>query len=285
MPRQNTEVRFGSAACGGGMLALWVTMRLTAWLEREYLPCLSPPTAAAALGLILQVAMLTLPLWLTLVLLRRPASVLCPLQRGQNGTPWLLPAGLFLLLAANLLSQLLYRLLTGSGVPASYPAAGGTLTETVLCFLSRVVVPAVLEELLFRGAVLQGLRPAGDRAALLCSALLFMAAHGSLSQWIPACAAGLLLGAVTLQTGTLGWAILLHLCNNLVAYLTAYHPGPVTTGLLLAVLLLGAVSLFFLRRRPRPALSKGDRPRQLFTVPLALSLVLLLSNALFFPAV
>ena len=45
MPRQNTEVRFGSAACGGGMLALWAAMRLTAWLEREYLPCL-PPTAA-----------------------------------------------------------------------------------------------------------------------------------------------------------------------------------------------------------------------------------------------
>lgn len=284
MPRQNTEVRFGSAACGGGMLALWVTMRLTAWLEREYLPCLSPPTAAAALELILQAAMLALPLWLTLALLRRPAAVLCPLQRGRNATPWLLSAGLFLLLAANLLGQLLHRLLTGSGVAAPYPSAGGTPMETVLCFLSRVVVPAVLEELLFRGAVLQGLRPAGDRAALLCSALLFMAAHGSLSQWIPACAAGLLLGAVTLQTGTLRWAILLHLCNNLAAYLTAYHPGPVTTGLLLAVLLLGAVSLLFLRRRPRPALSKGDRPRQLFTVPLALSLVLLLSNALFFPA-
>lgn len=283
MPRQNTEVRFGSAACGGGMLALWVTMRLTAWLEREYLPCLPPP-AAAALGLILQAAMLALPLWLTLALLRRPAAVLCPLQRGRNATPWLLPAGIFLLLAANLLGQLLHRLLTGSGVPAPYPSAGGAPMETVLCFLSRVVVPAVLEELLFRGAVLQGLRPAGDRAALLCSALLFMAAHGSLSQWIPACAAGLLLGVVTLQTGTLRWAILLHLCNNLVAYLTAYHPGPVTTGLLLALLLLGAVSLLFLRRRPQPALSKGGRPRQLFTVPLALSLVLLLSNALFFPA-
>ena len=92
------------------------------------------------------------------------------------------------------------------------------------------------------------------------------------------------MGVVTLQTGTLRWAILLHLCNNLVAYLTAYHPGPVTTGLLLALLLLGAVSLLFLRRRPQPALSKGGRPRQLFTVPLALSLVLLLSNALFFPA-
>ena len=32
MPRQNTEVRFGSAACCGGMLALWFTMLLTAWL-------------------------------------------------------------------------------------------------------------------------------------------------------------------------------------------------------------------------------------------------------------
>ena len=96
-------------------------------------------------------------------------------------------------------------------------------------------------------------------------------------------AAGLLLGAVTFYTGTLRWGILIHLCNNVVAWLTTYHPSPVTTVILPAVLLIwGAVAVLMLRRLPRRLPQPGNI-RQGMTVPLALALLLLLGNALLYP--
>ena len=98
MPRDK-RYRSGSAAVGGGLLALWLTMRCAAWLEQEWLPLL-PPTAAAAVGLLLQLVMLGLPLAVILWLLRCPAALLCPMGKGERGSLWLLPAGWAVLVAA-----------------------------------------------------------------------------------------------------------------------------------------------------------------------------------------
>lgn len=281
MPREK-QYRSGSAAVGGGMLVLWLTMRGTAWLEQEWLPLL-PQTAAAAAGLLLQLLMLALPLAVILRLLRHPAARLCPLGRGERGSLWLLPAGLSVLLAANLLTRLLQELLTEAPMPVPSPLPEASAARW-LTLAGLVLLPAVMEELLFRGVVLHALRPAGEKTAVWISALLFMAAHGSLSQWLPALAAGLLLGAVTFYTGTLRWAVLLHLCNNVIAWLTAYHSSPLTTIVLPAVLLvLGAASVPALRRLPRRTPQQGT-PALSVTVPLVLAFVMLLGNALFFPA-
>lgn len=281
MPREK-QYRSGSAAVGGGMLVLWLTMRGTAWLEQEWLPLL-PQTAAAAARLLLQLLMLALPLTVILWLLRYPAARLCPLGRGERGSLWLLPAGLSVLLAANLLTRLLQELLTEAPMPVPSPLPEAPAARW-LTLAGSVLLPAVMEELLFRGVVLHALYPAGEKTAVWICALLFMAAHGSLSQWLPALAAGLLLGAVTFYTGTLRWAVLLHLCNNVIAWLTAYHPSPLTTIVLPAVLLvLGAASVPALRRLPRRTPQQGT-PALSVTVPLVLAFVMLLGNALFFPA-
>ena len=42
----------GSAAAGGGMLTLWLTMRANAWLRQEWLSLLTE-TAAEGIGLVL----------------------------------------------------------------------------------------------------------------------------------------------------------------------------------------------------------------------------------------
>ena len=278
---QDKRYRSGSAAAGGGMLVLWLTMQGKAWLEREWLTLL-PETAAAGIGLLLQLVMLGLPLVVILRLLRQPMVALCPLKRGKNGSLWLLPAGLAVLLGANLLTMLLQRLFSEADrfAPAALPQSTPAL---VLSLVGAILLPAVMEELLFRGAVLHALRPAGETAAIWLSALLFMGAHGSLTQWLPALAAGLLLGTGTFYTGTLRWGILIHLCNNVVAWLTTYHPSPVTTVILPAVLLIwGAVAVLMLRRLPRRLPPPGNI-RQGMTVPLALALLLLLGNALLYP--
>ena len=246
---QNKRYRSGSAAAGGGMLVLWLTMQGKAWLEREWLSLL-PETAAAGIELLLQLVMLGLPLVVILRLLRQPMVALCPLKRGKNGSLWLLPAGL-------------------AGRPQSSPAVW-------LSLVGAILLPAVMEELLFRGAVLHALRPAGETAAIWLSALLFMGAHGSLTQWLPALATSLMGRSEHGEPEP-------HLCNNVVAWLTTYHPSPVTTVILPAVLLIwGAVAVLMLRRLPRRLPQPGNI-RQGMTVPLALALLLLLGNALLYP--
>ena len=160
----------------------------------------------------------------------------------------------------------------------------GTAETTVSLALYTAVAAPITEELLFRGAVLHALRPAGEKLAIWLSALLFMGAHGSLSQWLPALAAGLALGIVTFYTGTLRWAILIHLCNNIIAWVTTYFPSPLTAILLpVGLLILGGIALLRLRRMPRWAPARGN-PRLGVSLPLVLALLLLLGNALF-PAV
>lgn len=280
---QDKRYRSGSAAAGGGMLTLWLTMRANAWLRQEWLSLLTE-TAAEGIGLVLQFLMLGIPLVVTIELLRRSAAQPCPLREGQNGSLWLVvPAGLAVLLGANFLTLLLQNMLTGSGMSTPTPLPEEPLA-IIFSMVGSVLLPAVMEELLFRGAVLHALRPAGEKLAIWLSALLFMGAHGSLSQWLPALAAGLALGIVTFYTGTLRWAILIHLCNNIIAWVTTYFPSPLTAILLpVGLLILGGIALLRLRRMPRWAPARGN-PRLGVSLPLVLALLLLLGNALF-PAV
>jgi sodium transport system permease protein len=81
--------------------------------------------------------------------------------------------------------------------------------------LGVAVVPAVCEELLCRGAVLRALVPAiGRRGAVVASALLFAALHGSVYLLLPTFALGLSLGAIAQRTGSTWNAMLTHALNN-----------------------------------------------------------------------
>lgn len=117
---QDKRYRSGSAAAGGGMLTLWLTMRANAWLRQEWLSLLTE-TAAEGIGLVLQFLMLGIPLVITIELRRRSAAQPCPLREGQNGSLWLVPAGLAVLLGANFLTLLLQDMLTGSGMSTPTP--------------------------------------------------------------------------------------------------------------------------------------------------------------------
>jgi sodium transport system permease protein len=83
------------------------------------------------------------------------------------------------------------------------------------------VTPAICEEMLFRGFVLNGLRPLGAVPAIGISALLFGIAHASIYRLLPTMFLGIILGIVVWRTGSLLCAIVLHAINNgLLASLT-----------------------------------------------------------------
>jgi sodium transport system permease protein len=88
-------------------------------------------------------------------------------------------------------------------------------------WLVVAVTPAVCEEALFRGFILNGLRSLGAVSAIGISALLFGIAHASIYRLLPTMFLGILLGIVVWRTGSLLCAIVLHALNNgLLASLT-----------------------------------------------------------------
>jgi sodium transport system permease protein len=87
-----------------------------------------------------------------------------------------------------------------------------------LLLLLIAAVPAVCEELAFRGFILSGFRRLGHkRRAILYSALLFGVAHGILQQSLIATLVGVVLGYLAVQSGSILPCMVFHFCHNALA--------------------------------------------------------------------
>ena len=88
------------------------------------------------------------------------------------------------------------------------------------------VLPAVCEELAFRGFVLSGLRHLGSkRWSIGLAAVFFGMAHGIIQQSLSAAALGTVIGYIAVQTGSLIPCMLFHLTYNGVMFSTALLPS------------------------------------------------------------
>ncbi|MEM9643672.1 MAG: ABC transporter permease subunit/CPBP intramembrane protease [Planctomycetota bacterium] len=84
--------------------------------------------------------------------------------------------------------------------------------------LLMAFVPAICEELAFRGFIFGGLvRGNGKLRAVLVTAVMFGISHGVLQQSIAATCMGLLLGWVALKTGSVIPGMLIHFANNMLS--------------------------------------------------------------------
>jgi len=140
--------------------------------------------------------------------------------------------------------------------------------QLVLQVFTMAVVPAFVEELLFRGLVLKNLLPYGRTVAIVASALLFGAMHQNAGQFFYATAAGVVLGLIYVKTRSFWCCVLLHFCNNFfsVLQMAISERMPNTTGslvllimdcTLLAAGLVSAVILMRRERNPREAVLAG----------------------------
>ena len=109
-------------------------------------------------------------------------------------------------------TELLLNMLGLSALEALEQATGGADTYSMFLYFS--LGAPIVEEIVFRGAVLRGLEKYGKGFAILFSAFLFGAFHGNLLQSPYAFLVGLVLGYVTVEYNIL-WAMVLHMVNNL----------------------------------------------------------------------
>lgn len=115
----------------------------------------------------------------------------------------------------------------GEWVNVLYEAAGvpvvseiNTKYEGLLVFTVLVLtplVPAIVEELMFRGIILRGLMQYGKTTAIVLSSLMFALAHRNAQQFIYQFLLALAIGVLVVETKNMFLGMLAHFINNLFA--------------------------------------------------------------------
>jgi sodium transport system permease protein len=183
----------------------------------------------ALLVFISQVVCIALPaLLMALLFTERPLKTLLLDRRPKPAA-----CGMAVLLAA-LLHPVGLQIV--HGIRALYPIQKDVMTDLEsfgrllesapypwLPYVLMAALPALCEELAFRGFVLSGLRHFGSKWwAIGLTAVFFGIAHGIIQQSLAAAAVGVVLGYVAVQTGSLVPCILFHLTYNGLMFGTAW---------------------------------------------------------------
>lgn len=147
----------------------------------------------------------------------------------------------------NLLSLDLFTALgldISENVMTSYDTDNLWLSVLTIAFL-----PAIFEELFFRGAILSVLSNKKKASSLFISAALFALVHGSLYMIPSSFFAGIVLGITVYLTESIYTAMLVHFINNIMAYfLFAYSRVLSDAGfdetIMLATVLVFLISIY-----------------------------------------
>ena len=124
--------------------------------------------------------------------------------------------------------------------PSPFPAID-TLGKYLIALVTIGVLPAVAEELLFRGLILRSLQKFSTKIAVIGSSLLFMLLHASPLQTPYQFLLGVILAVITIKTGNILYSMLLHFLNNGIAVSMEYFgfgAGEITTFMAMLSLLL-----------------------------------------------
>jgi sodium transport system permease protein len=208
--REDTPSAAEALLCG--VLILMVGFFMNLLIAKQDLS--ANPVALAAISQLVVIA--TPALLMTIMLTRSPRKTLL-----LNRPPLLsIPAAALLALAAHPIVGLL-----NAGVQKLYPVNSnlekaisnlmGNLPSFWVAMLLLAVLPAICEELAYRGFILSGLRHLGHKwRAIAISSFFFGVTHGILQQSIVAFVVGLMLGYLAVQSGSILPGIVYHLVHN-----------------------------------------------------------------------
>jgi sodium transport system permease protein len=210
--RQDTPSVAEAVSCGVIILVIQFFMGLA-------LPAPGSFSDIARLIVVSQIVVIATPALLMTIMLTRKPLVTLLVRRP----PWLaLPFAVLLAVCVHPLVLLLQR-----GLEQLYPLGDrmqgleefskmlGDAPYWWLPIVLVAVLPAICEELAFRGFILSGLRHLGHRwRAIVISALFFGITHQLLQQSIIAAAVGAVIGYVAVQTGSIFPGMLFHMAHN-----------------------------------------------------------------------
>jgi len=140
----------------------------------------------------------------------------------QGTSPWACLLAILLAVCLHPLSIQLQLLIQwiypiNAATAEALQPIGKLIAETPWYYVILViaVIPAICEELVFRGFLLSGFRRLSNTwSAIALSSLFFAVIHGILQQSLNAFAMGLIIGYIAIKTGSLLPCILYHLTHN-----------------------------------------------------------------------
>lgn len=116
----------------------------------------------------------------------------------------------------------------------------------ILSVFSVAVAPALIEEFLFRGAIMGSLLKFGKPFAIFTSALLFAMVHGNLIQIPFAIMVGIVIGAMVIETNSFWTGVIIHFLNNFISLSIDYlsmSVGDDIIGIFYMFLLAAAITI------------------------------------------
>jgi uncharacterized protein len=98
-------------------------------------------------------------------------------------------------------------------------------TDLIINLVVMALLPAIGEELFFRGAFQKTLLRLSNQPwiAILVSSIVFTVLHGTIFKFIPIFTLGIILGTVYHVTRNLWYTIIIHFLNNALAVLAVYY--------------------------------------------------------------
>lgn len=231
---QRRQVRKAANFCGGVVVAMYgmqflVSVILQCFVAGGAIHPDQPDYGLGVLGkelldMLTYLLVLAVPALLVAAVTRTRVS---PFPTRRVGLPLLLClvlGGMAMAIMANVATAYVLAWLEEWGIMTeSYPSTvDPTPMGLVLGLISTAVLPALVEEMIFRGYLLGTLRPLGNGIAVVTSAFLFGLFHGNVQQFVFAFILGLVLAFLTVQTKSIWPAVVLHFSNNAMAVFLDY---------------------------------------------------------------
>lgn len=170
--------------------------------------------------LLIYVVTLIIPFGIYALCIKMPFGVALPFRKAKAD---LTSGGFFVALGMGVLASYATNYLQiglemiGIGITMPEYEVPVTVPGIVIYVVAMTVVPAFIEEIIFRGIIMQSLRRFGDIFALVASSLIFGIFHLNLIQMPYAFILGLCIGYFVMRTGSLWVGVIIHFVNNSVA--------------------------------------------------------------------
>ena len=132
----------------------------------------------------------------------------------------------------------------------------GVPVNFLLSIITLVILPAIAEELLFRGIIYSGLKSHGRAISVLMTSLMFSIFHMSISQTVYPLIMGMLFTVIMSYEENILYTISMHIVNNLLSLIFAYfnislsynHWTFILLAIVLACVFVAVLLVFILRK-------------------------------------
>lgn len=141
-----------------------------------------------------------------------------PPKKG-SGVVWIVIIAFAFCLLANFAAYFAGEFMESIGITEidTDPPVSKNAFEAVVGLLSSAVIPALLEEFIYRGVIMQPLRRYGEHFAVFTTAFMFALAHMKPTTMLFAFIVGVVIGYADVITDSIWPGMIIHLINNIYA--------------------------------------------------------------------